>query len=114
MVTEANVIMYLDMIHEKVIELKCVNQFVEMQREQRGLSVPTLQDGGSSPRPEKEEKKKKERVPDMMAVVKEKQERTRYRGLTPFAPPPFLGILDRNLCRFFCYWAKRLAKYVVK
>ena len=25
-VTEANVIMYLDMIHEKVIELKCVNQ----------------------------------------------------------------------------------------
>ena len=87
MVTEANVIMYLDMIHEKVIELKCVNQFVEMQREQRGLSVPTLQDGGSSPRPEKEEKKKKERVPDMMAVVKEKQERTRYRGLTPFGSP---------------------------
>ena len=85
-VTENNVIMYLDMIHEKVIELKCVNQFVEMQREQRGLSVPTLQDGGSSPRPEKEEKKKKERVPDMMAVVKEKQERTRYRGLTPFGP----------------------------
>ena len=25
-VTEANVIMYLDMIHEKVIELKCVYQ----------------------------------------------------------------------------------------
>ena len=31
-VTETNVIMYLDMIHEKVIELKCVYQFVESQR----------------------------------------------------------------------------------
>lgn len=31
-VTELNIIMYLDMIHERLIELKCVAQFVDHQR----------------------------------------------------------------------------------
>ena len=31
-VTENNIIMYLDMIHERLIELKCVAQFVDSQR----------------------------------------------------------------------------------
>ena len=40
-VTENNVIMYLDMIHEKIIELKCVAQFVEQQRGRDGASAPS-------------------------------------------------------------------------
>ena len=31
-VTENNIIMYLDMIHERLIELKCVAQFVDSQK----------------------------------------------------------------------------------
>ena len=32
-VTENNIIMYLDMIHERLIELKCVAQFVDSQKQ---------------------------------------------------------------------------------
>ena len=39
-VTENNIIMYLDMIHERLIELKCVAQFVDSQKEQKVSLIP--------------------------------------------------------------------------
>ena len=42
-VTENNIIMYLDMIHERLIELKCVAQFVDSQK--GGKPEPELYTG---------------------------------------------------------------------
>ena len=76
-VTENNIIMYLDMIHERLIELKCVAQFVDSQKGHKAHEADrrgSFKGGTDSLLPVSRGKKDLKRMPSSAALLGKAEE----------------------------------------